>query len=114
MRFLAFFLFLSAASAQVLVAQGRPAGVGVQEVEMRALAETVPVFAEVITARDGNVASRVACSEVAVEVLAGSRVAAGELLLELNDDLLRSTGWRRCGVAPLSARADLTMRKLTF
>ena len=69
-------------------AQGRPAAVGVQAVEQRTLAETVPVFAEVITARDGNVAGRVAGYVEVVGVLAGARVQAGDLLVELNDDLL--------------------------
>ena len=41
-------------------AQGRAAAVGVQTVELRQLAETIQVFAEVTTARDGAVASRVA------------------------------------------------------
>ncbi|MEJ8561034.1 efflux RND transporter periplasmic adaptor subunit [Yoonia sp. GPGPB17] len=68
---------------------GRAAGVGVQAVEMRALAETVPVFAEVTTARDGDVAGRVAGNVEAVAVLAGSSVAEGDLLVELNDDLLK-------------------------
>ncbi|MCK0094981.1 efflux RND transporter periplasmic adaptor subunit [Yoonia sp. F2084L] len=81
-----FVIFLGVASfAQ---AQGRAASVGVQEVEMRALAETVPVFAEVTTARDGNVAGRVAGNVETVVVLAGTRVEKGDLLVELNDDLL--------------------------
>ncbi|MCR9125467.1 MAG: efflux RND transporter periplasmic adaptor subunit [Rhodobacteraceae bacterium] len=69
-------------------AQGRAAAVGVQPVETRALAETVPVFAEVTTARDGAVASRVAGNVQQVHVLAGARVAKGDLLVELNDELL--------------------------
>lgn len=79
-------MFLTAAS--LAQAQGGAAAVGVQEVEMRALAETVPVFAEVTTARDGNVAGRVAGNVEMVVVLAGTRVETGDLLVELNDDLL--------------------------
>ncbi len=69
-------------------AQGRAAAVGVQTVEQRALAETVPIFAEVTTARDGAVASRVAGNVDKVHVLAGTRVEAGDLLVELNRELL--------------------------
>ena len=42
-----------------LYAQGRPAMVGVETVEMRTLSETVPVFAEVVTTRDAVIAARV-------------------------------------------------------
>lgn len=88
MRLLTFFVFLLTATAPLVQAQGRPAAVGVQAVEMRALAETVPVFAEVTTARDGNVAGRVAGNVERVAILAGTRVTTGDLLVELNDDLL--------------------------
>ena len=88
MRLLVFFAILLAATPPFGMAQERAASVGVQAVEMRVLAETVPVFAEVITARDGNVAGRVAGNVDAVFVLAGSRVETGDLLVELNDDLL--------------------------
>lgn len=69
-------------------AQGRATAVGVQTVEERTLAETVPVFAEVITARDGSVASRVAGTVETVHVLAGTKVAEGDLLVELDRELL--------------------------
>lgn len=70
------------------VAQGRAAAVGVQIVEPTTLTETVPVFAEVVTAREGAVASRVAGSVEEVTVLVGNRVAAGDTLVRLNRDLL--------------------------
>ena len=70
------------------LAQGRPASVGVQAVELRELAETVPIFAEIVTARDGAVATRVAGNVETIHVLVGSRVQQGDLLVELNDDLL--------------------------
>ncbi|GFE65369.1 efflux RND transporter periplasmic adaptor subunit [Litoreibacter roseus] len=69
-------------------AQGRATAVGVQTVEQRRLAETVPVFAEVVTARDGAVASRVAGNVEMVHVLEGTRVERGDLLVELNEELL--------------------------
>lgn len=80
---------LMASLALPAFAQGRPAAVGVQTVEPRTLTETVPVFAEIVTARDGDVASRVAGSVEAVDVLVGSVVAAGDVLVELNRDLLQ-------------------------
>lgn len=69
-------------------AQGRVASVGVQEVRMQVLSETVPIFADVVTARDGSVASRVAGNVEEVHVLAGARVSEGDLLVELNKELL--------------------------
>ena len=71
-----------------VAAQGRATAVSVATVEARTLAETVPVFAEVATSRDGAVASRVAGNVQEVHVLAGARVAKGDLLVELNRDLL--------------------------
>ncbi|MEM6941186.1 MAG: efflux RND transporter periplasmic adaptor subunit [Pseudomonadota bacterium] len=79
---------LTLATALSALAQDRPAAVGVQEVAMRIMSETVPVFAEIVTARDGAVASRVAGSVETVNVLAGSSVRQGDILVELNRDLL--------------------------
>lgn len=75
-------------SATAATAQGRATAVGVQTVEERTLSETVPVFAEVITARDGSVASRVAGTVEQVNVLAGTQVNKGDLLVELDRELL--------------------------
>lgn len=69
-------------------AQGRAAAVGVQTVEPRMLSETVPVFAEIVTARNGAVASRVAGGIDKIHVLVGSTVQQDDLLVELNRDLL--------------------------
>jgi RND family efflux transporter MFP subunit len=85
---LPFALALAFLSFSDAAAQGRATSVGVATVELRTLAETVPVFAEVATARDGAVASRVAGNVQEVHVLAGTRVAKGDLLVELNRDLL--------------------------
>jgi RND family efflux transporter MFP subunit len=73
---------------QSVSAQGRAAAVGVQSVEMRTLSETVPVFAEIVTARDGEVASRIAGNVESIHVLAGSQVQEGALLVNLNTELL--------------------------
>ena len=88
MRFAALLLCILCFSGPAF-AQGGPSMVGVQVVETRMLSETVPVFAEVTTARDGAVASRVVGNVEMVHVLAGSRVEAGDPLVELDDELLQ-------------------------
>ena len=92
MRFFAH-LFILAVMAlylqpSIATAQRGPSAVGVQAVEMRALSETVPVFAEIVTARDGAVASRVSGTVARIDVLAGTRVMQGDLLVELDTELL--------------------------
>ena len=74
--------------AQGAMAQGRAAAVGVQAVEEQVFAETVQIFAEVVTARDGAVAGQIAGSVAAVHVLAGDRVQTGDLLIEMDRELL--------------------------
>ncbi|MEM8851465.1 MAG: efflux RND transporter periplasmic adaptor subunit [Pseudomonadota bacterium] len=69
-------------------AQGGPAMVGIETVETRRLAETVPIFAEVVTARDGQVASRVSGSVRVVEAVEGDTVQAGDTLVQLDPELL--------------------------
>lgn len=81
-------LVLALTSAQIVLAQGRAAAVGTQTVDARTLSETVPVFAEIVTARNGAVASRVAGSVDTIHVLAGTDVQAGDVLVELNRELL--------------------------
>lgn len=78
-----------AVQAAVAAAQGeRPAGVAVETVETRELTETVPVFADVVAIRDGTVAARVAGSVSEVHALEGLEVAEGDLLVELDTELL--------------------------
>lgn len=74
---------------QAVTAQGRATAVTVQPVETRLLSETVPVFAEVTTSRDGTVASRVTGTVETVYVLDGAQVAQGDPLIDLDDELLR-------------------------
>lgn len=88
MRLFALVVVMTSAFATLATAQPRAASVGVQPVEIRALAETVPVFAEVITARNGNIAARVAGTVETVHVLAGTPVQSGDLLVALNVELL--------------------------
>lgn len=69
-------------------AQGRAAAVGVQSVEQQVFAETLPIFADVVTARDGAVAGRIAGNIDQINVLAGERVDEGDVLIELDSELL--------------------------
>ncbi len=101
-------------------AQQRPAGVAVSEVKMRDIAETVPVFAEVVTARDGIVAARVSGTVAEVHVLVGVSVAEGGLLVTLDTDLaqieLRQAEARlaeaRAGVTTAAARLNRLLAAL--
>lgn len=67
--------------------QGGPAGVTVADVQTRMMAETVPVFADVVTARDGVIASRVSGTVSEVHVLAGVSVSEGAELVTLDTEL---------------------------
>lgn len=69
-------------------AQGRAAAVGVQSVDTQVFSETAPVFAQVITARDGAVAGRISGNVDMITVLAGDTVEPGDVLIELNAELL--------------------------
>ncbi len=69
-------------------AQGGPAAVGVETVEVQTIAETVPLFAQVVTSREGTVASRIAGTVDKVNVLDGVSVTAGDVLVELDTELL--------------------------
>lgn len=101
-------------------AQGRAAAVGVQTVELRQLAETIPVFAEVTTARDGAVASRVAGNVDTVHVLAGTWVQKDDPLVTLNRDLLEilvaqsaaQMAEAEAGIATARVRLDRTQTAL--
>lgn len=79
-------LFLSL--PQLLAAQGGPASVGVETVEIQEIAETVPLFAEVVTAREGTIASRISGTVDEVMVLEGAIVEAGDVLARLDTELL--------------------------
>ena len=79
---------LSFVIALPVAGQQGPAAVGVETVDMRRFAETVPIFAEVVTARDGQVATRVAGSVSSVDVIEGAPVTAGDPLVRLDTELL--------------------------
>lgn len=70
------------------IAQGRPASVGVETVQMKTIAETIPLFAEVVTEREGTIASRIAGTVDEVRVHEGEAVQQGDALVTLNTELL--------------------------
>lgn len=83
------FLAMVALAPAAAVAQGRPAGVEVEAVTQREMSETVPVFAEVVTARDGTLAARVAGLVSRVHVLEGAVVSEGDPIVTLDTELTR-------------------------
>lgn len=68
-------------------AQGRPAAVVTETVEERLLAETLPVFGQLVASRDSAVAARVAGIVDEVAVLVGDRVSEGATLAVLDTEL---------------------------
>ncbi|KIT14330.1 efflux RND transporter periplasmic adaptor subunit [Jannaschia aquimarina] len=68
--------------------QGGPSAVGVETVDVRRLAETVPIFAEVVTGRDGEVATRVSGSVSVVDAVEGNTVSEGDPLVTIDPELL--------------------------
>jgi hypothetical protein len=67
-------LILTVAATDMAQAQGGPATVGVEVVEIQSIFETVPLFAEVVTSREGTIASRISGTVDAVRVLEGAVV----------------------------------------
>lgn len=93
---------------QTVSAQGGPASVGVETVEIQRIAETVPLFAEVVTAREGTIASRIAGTVEEVLVLEGAVVRAGEVLVRLDTELLEILA-RQAEARLAEARAGITI-----
>lgn len=101
-------------------AQGRPAAVGVETVHMQSIAETVPLFAQVVTTREGTIASRITGTVEDVRVLEGAKVEAGDILATLDTELLeillRQTeariGEARAGIETAKARVDRAIKSL--
>lgn len=93
---------------QTLSAQGGPAAVGVETVEIQKIAETVPLFAEVVTAREGTIASRIAGTVAEVLVLEGAVVQAGDPLVRLDTELLEILN-RQADARLAEARAGIAI-----
>ncbi|ABG30984.1 efflux RND transporter periplasmic adaptor subunit [Roseobacter denitrificans] len=84
----ALFIAICLSVPSMAAAQGGPAAVGVETVEVKTIADTVPLFAEVVTAREGTIASRIAGTVDEIMVLEGASVDQGEMLATLDTELL--------------------------
>ncbi|MFY0691731.1 MAG: efflux RND transporter periplasmic adaptor subunit [Paracoccaceae bacterium] len=84
-------------------AQGRPAGVVTDTVRMERVSETVPVFGELVAGRESRVAARITGVADSVPVQVGDRVAEGDILAEIDRELLE--------IQVARAEADLTVAK---
>lgn len=101
-------------------AQGRPASVAVETAQVQSIAETVPLFAQVVTSREGTIASRIAGTVDEVHVLEGASVDAGDVLATLDTELLeillRQSEARiaeaRAGIETATARVDRATKAL--
>lgn len=92
----------------VAMAQGGPASVGTQTVDVQNIAETIPLFAEVVTAREGTIASRIAGTVEDVVVMEGVVVSAGDVLATLDTELLEILD-RQAGARMAEAGAGITI-----
>lgn len=81
-------LLMAVQSVGLACAQGGPALVVTEQVEIRTLAETRPVFGEIVAQRDSAVAARVAGIVDEVSVLVGDQVEPGDVLAILDRQLL--------------------------
>jgi RND family efflux transporter MFP subunit len=79
---------LAFASVSPSFAQGGPSLVVTERVEMRTLAETRPIFGEVVAQRDSAIAARVAGIVDEVRVLVGDQVEPGDVLAVLDRQLI--------------------------
>ncbi len=85
---LALVLALFLAPAMPQAQGGRPAMVGVAEVEVREVAETVQVFGEIVASRQAALASRISGVISQTFVQTGDTVDAGDPLVRLDTELL--------------------------
>lgn len=98
---LIFITFLAALLPLSAFAQGRPAGVQTDVVEMRTMIETVTVFGQIVSLRESDVATRVAGVINDVPVGVGSSVKKGDVLAQLDV--------ARLGIELASAQAQLAI-----
>ena len=114
-------LMVVSLTANIASAQGRPASVAVETAQIQSIAETVPLFAQVVTSREGRIASRIAGTVDDVHVLEGARVDAGDVLVTLDTELLeillRQSEARiaeaRAGIETATARVDRATKALS-
>lgn len=107
MRFLFVIAFIGLSAIAASAQQG-PAGVGTDFVESREVAETLPIFAEVVASRESAVAARVSGLVSDVSTRVGDAVAAGNVLASLDTELL-AIDLRAAEAAETEARAGLAV-----
>lgn len=90
------------------LAQGGPAAVGTEAVEIQTIAETLPLFAEIVTAREGTIASRITGTVDDVVVMEGATVNAGDVLAMLDTELLEILA-RQADARLAEANAGITI-----
>ncbi len=100
-RTVAIVTFLVALLPGFVAAQGRPAGVQTDLVEMREMTETVTVFGQIVAVRESDVATRVSGIVNEVPIQVGSVVAKGDILALMDT--------ARLGIELASAEADLAI-----
>lgn len=119
-RVMALSLMMIMAAVSGAEAQRGPAAVGVETVNYQNISETVPLFAEVVTSREGTVASRIAGTVFKVHVLEGDPVTSGDILAELDTELLNILDRQaeallaeaRAGIATAKSRVDRSTKAL--
>jgi len=77
-------VILSALIPAIVNAQGRPAGVQTDIVEMREMTETVTVYGQIVAVRESDVATRVAGVVNDVPIQIGSVVKEGDVLAQMD------------------------------
>ncbi|MEO9648563.1 MAG: efflux RND transporter periplasmic adaptor subunit [Roseobacter sp.] len=108
--FLYVVLLITISWPSLVPAQGRPASVGTEVVEIQQIAETVPLFAEIVTAREGTIASRIAGTVDDVFVMEGAVVDSGDVLAHLDTELLEILS-RQADARMAEARAGITIAR---
>ncbi|MEM8553607.1 MAG: efflux RND transporter periplasmic adaptor subunit [Pseudomonadota bacterium] len=88
------------------MAQQGPSGVATDFVERRVVSETIPIFGQVVGSSDSDVAARVAGVVQSVAVRVGDRVSAGDVLADLDRELL-DIEHKRAEAAVIEARAGI-------
>ncbi len=81
-------LVFAVAPVSPSLAQGGPSLVVTERVEMRTLAETRPIFGEVVAQRDSAIAARVAGIVDEVRILVGDQIEPGDVLAVLDRQLI--------------------------
>lgn len=107
-------------AASPLSAQGQPASVTTDVVTTREIAETVPVFGQVVAGRQSDVAVRIMGVAEAAPMRAGDVVKKGDVLFRLDTERLQIDLQQanaeliiaEAGVAAAQARADRLQRVL--